>query len=81
MAGLPRNRCGHCSDCLGDENYQQYCPNLAGHVGVTLDGAFAEYVIVEGHENSRIPDDVSFGYVWTSSANVTRAHKKTLQMT
>ena len=60
MAGLPRNRCGHCSDCLGDENYRQYCPNLAGHVGVTLDGAFAEYMIVDGRESSRIPDEVSF---------------------
>lgn len=60
MAGLPRNRCGHCPDCLGDENYRQYCPNLAGHVGVTLDGAFAEYMIVDGRESSRIPDSVSF---------------------
>lgn len=60
MAGLPRNRCGHCPDCLGDENYRQYCPNLAGHVGVTLDGAFAEYMIVDGRESSRIPDNVSF---------------------
>lgn len=60
MAGLPRNRCGHCPDCLGDENHRQYCPNLAGHVGVTLDGAFAEYMIVDGRESSRIPDKVSF---------------------
>ena len=29
-----------------------------------------------GRENSRIPDDVSFDYVWTSSAkDVTPAHK------
>ena len=60
MAGLPRNRCDHCSDCPGEENYQQYCPNLAGHVGVTLDWAFAEYMIVDGRESSKIPDDVSF---------------------
>lgn len=60
MAGLPRNRCGHCPDCLGDENYRQYCPNLAGHVGVTLDGAFAEYMIVDARESPRIPDEVPF---------------------
>ena len=60
MAGLPRNRCGHCPDCLGDENYRHYCPNIAGHVGVTLDGAFAEYMIVDGRESSKIPDEVSF---------------------
>ena len=60
MAGLPRNRCGHCPDCLGDENYRQYCPNISGHVGVTLDGAFAEYVLVDGRESCVIPDKVSF---------------------
>ena len=60
MAGLPWNRCGHCPNCLGDENYRQYCPNRAGLVGVTQDGAFAEYMIVDGRESSKIPDSVSF---------------------
>lgn len=60
MSGLPRNRCGHCPDCLGDENYRQYCPNISGHVGVTLAGAFAEYHVVDGRESCIIPDDVSF---------------------
>ena len=60
MAGLPKNRCSHYPDCLSDENYRQYCPNLAGHVGVTLDGAFAEYMIVDGRESAKIPDEVSF---------------------
>ena len=60
MAGLPLNRCGDCPDCLGDENYRQYCPNSAGYVGVTQDGAFAEYMIVDARESSKIPDSVSF---------------------
>ena len=60
MAGLPRNRCGHCPDCLGPEGYRQYCPNLEGYVGVTLDGAFAEYVVVDARESCIIPDEVSF---------------------
>ena len=60
MAGLPWNRCGNCPDCLGDENYGQYCPNRTGLVGVTQDGAFAEYMIVDGRESSKIPDSVSF---------------------
>ncbi|CAF9905029.1 MAG: hypothetical protein ALECFALPRED_010663 [Alectoria fallacina] len=60
LAGLPQNRCDHCPDCLRDEKYQQYCPNLAGQVGITLDGAFAEHMIVDGCESSRIPDEVSF---------------------
>lgn len=60
MAGLPRNRCGHCSNCLGPETYQHYCPNISGHVGVTLDGAFAEYMVVDGRESCILPDKVSF---------------------
>ena len=60
MSGLPRNRCGHCRDCLGDENYRQYCPNISGHLGVTLDGAFAEYHVADSRESCIIPDKVSF---------------------
>ena len=60
MAGLPRNRCGHCPNCLGPENYRHYCPNILGHLGVTLDGAFAEYMIVDGRESCVLPDKVSF---------------------
>lgn len=60
MAGLPRNRCGKCETCLGPEDYRQYCPNISGYVGVTLDGAFAEYVVVDGRESCVIPDKVSF---------------------
>lgn len=60
MSGLPRNRCGHCPDCLGDENYRQYCTSILGHIGVTIDGAFAEYHVVDGRESCIIPDQVSF---------------------
>ena len=60
MAGLPFNRCGHCTDCLGPENYKHYCPNLQGYVGVTLDGAFAEYMIADARESVKLPDAVDF---------------------
>ena len=60
MAGLPRNRCGHCPDCLGPEEYRQYCPRIDGYCGVTLDGAFAEYMIVDGRESALVPEKVSF---------------------
>ena len=53
MAGLPRNRCGHCWDCLGNGNHRQYCLNILGHIGVTTDGAFAEY-------HAGLPKYVSF---------------------
>ncbi|KAI4119201.1 MAG: hypothetical protein LQ345_000852 [Seirophora villosa] len=60
MAGLPKHRCGHCADCLGPEELKHYCPNIKGHVGVTLDGAFAEYMVVDARESSRIPEGVSY---------------------
>lgn len=60
MAGLPMHRCGHCPDCLGPDELKHYCPNLKGHVGVTTDGAFAEYMVVDAREGSRIPDEVSY---------------------
>lgn len=60
MAGLPRDRCGHCSDCLGPEGYRQYCPNVNGMIGVTLNGAFAEYMVVDAREACLIPAKISF---------------------
>ena len=60
MAGLPRDRCGHCIDCLGPDKLKHYCDKIKGYVGVTLDGAFAEYMVVDARESSKIPDRVSF---------------------
>jgi propanol-preferring alcohol dehydrogenase len=60
MCGLPAHRCDHCPDCLGPENYTQYCKNIEGHIGVTLDGAFAEYVLVDSRSSAKLPDSVSF---------------------
>ncbi|KAI9840657.1 MAG: hypothetical protein M1837_001381 [Sclerophora amabilis] len=60
LAGLPFHRCGHCVDCLGPADYRQYCANSAGAVGVQLDGAFAEYMLVDGREAALLPEKVSF---------------------
>ena len=60
MCGLPTNRCGECVSCKGPEDRRQYCPNVKGHLGVTLDGAFAEYVVCDGRETSIVPEKVSF---------------------
>ena len=60
MAGLPRDRCGQCTDCLGPDKLKHYCNKIRGYVGVTLDGAFAEYMVVDARESSKIPDAVSF---------------------
>ena len=60
LAGILRDRCGECSDCTGPENYSNYCPYVYGNCGVTCDGAFAEYMLIDGREAARLPEEVSF---------------------
>lgn len=60
MVGIPQNPCGHCGDCLGPENFKQYCTNIAGHLGVTMDGAFADYLLSDARTSVKLPDAVSF---------------------
>jgi propanol-preferring alcohol dehydrogenase len=60
MCGLMTHPCGHCGDCLGPENYSQYCANNGGAIGVNRDGAFAEYVLVDSRSSAKLPDSVSF---------------------
>ncbi|TKA25817.1 hypothetical protein B0A50_05572 [Salinomyces thailandicus] len=60
MCGLPLHPCGHCLDCLGPETRTQYCGNITGHVGVTAQGCFAEYVKVDSRTTTPLPDAVSF---------------------
>jgi len=60
MCGLPLHPCGYCKDCLGPERQRQYCGNIDGHVGVTAQGCFAEYVKVDARSSTRLPREVSF---------------------
>lgn len=60
LCSLTYHRCRACPDCLGPENDQQYCANVGGYLGVTIDGSFAEYEVVDGRECCRLPDNVSF---------------------
>lgn len=60
MCGLPYDRCGDCDDCRGPEDYRQYCPHKKGFLGVTMAGAFADYVVCDGREAARLPDGMSF---------------------
>ncbi|KAI1139621.1 GroES-like protein [Hypoxylon sp. FL0543] len=66
MCGLPLHPCGECADCVGGveglgegEGVQQYCTRTAGHVGVHVDGCFAEYVRVDARFTTKLPDAVS----------------------
>ncbi|KAK8043331.1 hypothetical protein PG993_005761 [Apiospora rasikravindrae] len=47
MCGLPFHPCGDCGDCRGGggaqgQGQEQYCSGVEGHVGVHLDGCFAD---------------------------------------
>ena len=61
MSGLPRNPCGKCINCTTtSRDWKQYCQDIEGHNGVMIDGAFAEYHVVDSRSSSHIPDNVSF---------------------
>ncbi|KAK8074434.1 chaperonin 10-like protein [Apiospora hydei] len=60
MCGLPFHPCGECGDCRGCQAQQeQYCPRVQGHVGVHMDGCFAEYVRVDARFTTKLPRGVS----------------------
>lgn len=60
MCGLPLHPCGSCHDCLGPEKQLQYCTHIEGHIGVTAQGCFAEYVKADSRSTTALPDAVSF---------------------
>ncbi|KAL2436961.1 Alcohol dehydrogenase 1 [Exophiala dermatitidis] len=60
MSGVPKNQCGMCYSCRGPNDWHQYCENAEGHIGVFIDGAFAEYHVVDSRTSCHIPDKVSF---------------------
>jgi propanol-preferring alcohol dehydrogenase len=60
MAGLPKNPCGKCFNCKGPNDWRQYCEHVEGHIGVFIDGAFAEYLVVDARTSAHVPDSMSF---------------------
>ena len=60
LCGLTTHRCGECISCRGPENEKHYCPNVEAYLGVTRDGAFAEYLTCDSKETSLLPDKISF---------------------
>jgi alcohol dehydrogenase, propanol-preferring len=59
LCNLTYHRCSIYADCISPEKDRQYCQHTAA-LGVTMDGSFAEYEIVDGRECSLLPDNVSF---------------------
>lgn len=60
LCSLTYHRCGVCGDCIGPEQDQQYCANVGGYLGVTMNGSIAEYEVVDGRECCLLPDNLSF---------------------
>lgn len=60
MCGIMYQPCDTCVDCLGEVPQVQYCQHIKGLVGVTIDGAFAEYVRVDARTTTKLPDEVTF---------------------
>ena len=60
MAGIIYHPCGTCPDCLGPENYTQYCARSGGYLGVTTHGHFAEFARIDSRTAAVLPDTVSF---------------------
>ncbi|ETN36356.1 uncharacterized protein HMPREF1541_08633 [Cyphellophora europaea CBS 101466] len=60
MAGIMLNECQSCPSCKRGNDFQQYCPNVSGLLGVIVNGAFAEYHVSDSRTSCKIPDNVSF---------------------
>ena len=59
MCPIMAGRCGECTSCRGPDEWKHYCPK-ENHRGVTIDGAFAEYQLVDARETNVLPDGVDF---------------------
>lgn len=60
MSGIPKNQCQTCVNCKGPNDWNQYCENVEGMLGVfRVDGAFADYHVADSRTTCHVPDDVS----------------------
>lgn len=57
VTGDPNDMCGECYFCKS--GMQHFCKNNIG-VGTTVDGGFAEYVIIREKQVYKVSDDLSF---------------------
>lgn len=58
MNGQAYGRCYKCTNCQTPDT--QYCMEIQGGHGLSRDGAFAEYQVVDSREASPLPDNLSF---------------------
>ncbi|KAF2486307.1 alcohol dehydrogenase [Neohortaea acidophila] len=61
VAGQTFGCCGDCEDCNGPEHSRHYCQNRETMMCAGgRNGAFQEYLVIDGREASKIPDAMSF---------------------
>ncbi|KAL9060294.1 MAG: hypothetical protein Q9162_000698 [Coniocarpon cinnabarinum] len=62
MVGINLHPCGVCAECQApaDSSRSQYCTNMGGLLGVTADGAFADYMVADSRTSAKLPDAVTF---------------------
>lgn len=60
LAGQTFGRCGECDICRGPENYRHYCKSREKMMSEGRNGAFQEYLVVDGREATKIPDGMPF---------------------
>ena len=62
MSGITFHPCGKCDNCNppAGKDWKQYCWDNGGATGITTDGAFAEYHVVDSRTSCKVPDGVSF---------------------
>jgi len=61
LAGQTFDRCGNCEDCNGPEEFRHYCFNRGPMMtGQGRNGAFQQYLIIDGKEATIIPEKMSF---------------------
>ncbi|KAH7143495.1 alcohol dehydrogenase [Dactylonectria macrodidyma] len=60
LGHLVSDLCGKCPECRGPEGCRQYCDNIGAAPGLSRDGAFAEYMIVDSRTAALLPDSLPF---------------------
>ena len=62
MVGIGIHPCGICAECQAphDSSRIQYCEQMEGLLGVTANGAFADYLVADARMAAKLPDKVTF---------------------
>jgi alcohol dehydrogenase, propanol-preferring len=60
MAGIMIHPCGTCIECTGPMENRNYCEHVDGNIGLQINGAFAEYLLNDTSNTTKLPNEMSF---------------------